>query len=280
MSAADDAIKESESFNFEVKLLLETIFEKYSYDFRGYAMTSVRRRVLSAMSKFDIQTVTRLQERVLHDDGFFFELLQYLTVPTSEMFRDPTYFLAVREKVVPILKTYPSIKLWIAGCSTGEEVYSFAILFKEENILDRSMIYATDINPASLKKAEQGILPLDKVKDFTLNYQKAGGKASLSDYYTADYGSILMDKNLRKNVVFADHSLATDQVFSEVQMVSCRNVLIYFEKELQDRALNLFWGSLPRKGFLGLGSKESIRFSGLNNNFTEFSKDERIYQRL
>ena len=279
MTAVDEE-KASDSFNFELKLLLETIFEKYSYDFRGYAMTSVRRRVLSAMSKFDIQTVSRLQERVLHDDGFFFELLQYLTVPTSEMFRDPNYFLTMREKVIPILKTYPSIKVWIAGCSTGEEVYSFAILFKEENILDRTMIYATDINPASLKKAEQGILPLDKVKEFTLNYQKSGGKASFSDYYTANYGSILMDKNLRKNVVFADHSLATDQVFSEVQLVSCRNVLIYFEKELQDRALNLFWESLPRKGFLGLGSKESIRFSTLSNQFTEFAKDERIYQRL
>lgn len=279
MSAIDEA-KAAETFNLELKLLLETIFEKYSYDFRGYAMTSVRRRVLSAMSKFDIKTVTRLQEKVIHDESFFSDLLQYLTVPTSEMFRDPNYFSAIREKVVPVLKTYPSVKLWIAGCSTGEEVYSFAILFKEEGLLDRVMIYATDINPVSLKKAEQGVFPLDKVKEYTLNYQKSGGKASFSDYYTADYGSIIIDRNLRKNVVFADHSLATDQVFSEVQMVSCRNVLIYFEKELQDRALSLFWESLPRKGFLGLGSKESIRFSGLKDRFLEFSKDERIYQRI
>lgn len=279
MSAIDEA-KAAETFNLELKLLLETIFEKYSYDFRGYAMTSVRRRVLSAMSKFDIKTVTRLQEKVIHDESFFSDLLQYLTVPTSEMFRDPNYFSAIREKVVPVLKTYPSVKLWIAGCSTGEEVYSFSILFKEEGLLDRVMIYATDINPVSLKKAEQGVFPLDKVKEYTLNYQKSGGKASFSDYYTADYGSIIIDRNLRKNVVFADHSLATDQVFSEVQMVSCRNVLIYFEKELQDRALSLFWESLPRKGFLGLGSKESIRFSGLKDRFLEFSKDERIYQRI
>lgn len=273
-------VDQNDNFAFEVKLLLETIYEKYSYDFRGYAMTSVHRRIHSAMNKFEIKTVSRLQERILHDEKFFSELLQYLTVPTSEMFRDPAYFLAIREKVVPILKTYPSVKVWIAGCSTGEEVYSMAILFKEEGLFDRVLIYATDINPSSLKKAEQGILPIDRVKEFSSNYLKSGGKASFSDYFTANYGSIIMDRNLRKNVVFADHSLATDQVFSEVQFVSCRNVLIYFEKELQDRALKLFADSLSRKAFLGLGSKESIRFSTVSPYFSEFSKDERIYQRV
>jgi chemotaxis protein methyltransferase CheR len=206
-------------------------------------------------------------------------LLSYLTVQVSEMFRDPLYFRAIREKVVPHLRTYPSLKVWIAGCSTGEELYTFAILFREEGLLERTMFYATDINPDALKRAEMGVYDLDRIKLFTENHRLSGGKSSLSDYYTAAYGAASFDKSLRKNAVFSDHSLATDAVFAETQLVSCRNVLIYFNKELQDRAIGLFSQSLARKGFLGLGAKETLRFSAHADGFTEFARDERIYQK-
>lgn len=265
--------------DLEVKLLLEAIYEKYNYDFRNYALSSVKRRLASAMNHFSLLTLSRLQERVLHDPTFFHSLLQFLTVPTSEMFRDPAFFLALKEHIFPVLKTYPSIKLWIAGCSTGEEVYSYAILLKEAGLYDRTTIYATDINPVSLAKAEQGIFAADRLKDFSRNYQEAGGVGSLSDYLTSGYNSVLVDKELRKNVVFADHSLATDSVFSEMQLISCRNVLIYFNKELQNRAFGLFYDSLSRGGFLGLGSKESLKFSDYSEHFDELYRNEKIYQR-
>lgn len=270
---------QSEDFDIELRLLLEAIYDKYSYDFRNYSMTSVKRRVNSALARFEIKTVSGLQEKILHDPTFFLSVLQYLTVPTSEMFRDPTFFLSIRDNVVPLLKTYPSLKIWIAGCSTGEEIYSYAILLKEEGLLERTLIYATDINPISLQKAEEGIFSADKVKEFSNNYVKGGGKASLSDYFVSHYDHILFDKSLKKNIVFADHSLATDSVFSEVQLVSCRNVLIYFNKELQDRALGLFFESLSHKGFLSLGSKETLRFSRYESLFDAFSPAQKIYRR-
>jgi chemotaxis protein methyltransferase CheR len=207
-------------------------------------------------------------------------LLNYLTVQVSEMFRDPTYFRTIREKVVPHLRTYPSLKIWIAGCSTGEELYSFAILFREEGLEDRTLFYATDINPTALQDAEAGIFALDRIQKFTENHQKSGGKTSLSDYYTANYGRVVFDKSLRSQVVFSDHSLVTDAVFGEMHLISCRNVLIYFDRPLQDRAVSLFHESLSRKGFLGLGSKESLRFSVHANDFSEFDRDEKIYQRI
>lgn len=266
-------------FEIEVKLLLQAIYEKYSHDFRDYAMSSIRRRLISALTHFNLESLSSLQDKILRDPNFFLSLLQFITVPTSEMFRDPAFFLSVREKVVPILRTYPSLKIWIAGCSTGEEVYSYAILLKEENLLSRTTIYATDINPVSLHKAEQGIFPADRMKDFSLNYQKSGGTSSLSDYFSVAYQSAMVDKSLKQNIVFADHSLATDSVFSEMQFISCRNVLIYFNKDLQDRALGLFYDSLSHKGFLGLGSKESIRFSAYGPRFEELDKQMKLYQR-
>ena len=265
--------------DIEMRLLLEAIFQKYHYDFRGYAMASIKRRLTQARSYFKCESFSQLQDRILHDSGMFTQLLPYLTVQVSEMFRDPHYFKAIREKVVPHLRTYPSLKVWIAGCSAGEELYSFAILFREEGLEERTVFYATDINIEALKKAEAGVYSLDRIQLFTENHRKSGGKSSLSDYYTAAYGAASFDKSLRKNVVFSDHSLATDAVFAETQMVSCRNVLIYFDRALQDRAIGLFKGSLARKGFLGLGSKESLRFSSSVEDFSEFSRDERIYQK-
>ncbi len=265
--------------DIEMRLLLEAIYQKYHYDFRGYALASVKRRLTQARGHFNCRSFSMLQDMVLHEPAMLHELLSYLTVQVSEMFRDPLYFRAIREKVVPHLKTYPSLKVWIAGCSTGEELYSFAIMFREEGLGDRTMFYATDINPDALKKAEAGVYDLSRIKLFSENHRLSGGRTSLSDYYNAAYGSAAFDKSLRKNVVFSDHSLATDAVFAETQLISCRNVLIYFNRELQDRTIGLFAASLARKGFLGLGAKETLRFSSSAEAFTEFARDERIYQK-
>jgi chemotaxis protein methyltransferase CheR len=273
MRAVDD------TFDIELKLLLEGVFLKYQHDFRHYAVASLRRRIGQAMERFKCETVSQLQDRVLHEPEVFAQMLQYFTVQVSEMFRDPPYFKALAEKVFPVLKTYPSVKIWIAGCSSGEEVWSFAIMLAEAGLLDRTTIYATDINPEALKIAEAGVYAIERLAQFSNNYQLAGGKNSLSDYYTAAYNGALFDRNLKRHVVFADHSLATDSVFSEVHVVSCRNVLIYFSKELQDRAIGLFRDSLIRRGFLGLGSKESLRFTSYGGEFSEFSLENKIYQR-
>ena len=265
--------------DIELRLLLEAIHKRYHYDFRGYSMASLKRRLGQARERFGCATFSLLQDRVLHDPAALPALLGYLTVQVSELFRDPPYFRAVREHVVPHLKTYPSLKVWVAGCSAGEEVYSLAILFREEGLGERTMFYGTDINPEALKRAEAGVYELDRIPLFTENHRKAGGKSSLSDYYTAAYGAAVFDKSLRRRVVFSDHSLASDAVFAEVHLVSCRNVLIYFDRDLQDRAVGLFKDSLVRKGFLGLGAKESLRFSGHADAFAAFAREERIYQK-
>jgi chemotaxis protein methyltransferase CheR len=266
--------------DIEIRLLVEAVFLRYGHDFRDYAHASLKRRMLQAQQRMNATSISGLQERVLHDPLEFAVLLQYLTVPVSEMFRDPPYFLALRRHVVPVLRTYPSIKVWVAGCSTGEEAYSLAILLREEDLLDRTILYATDINHASLDKARKAIFPLDSMQSFTRNYQRAGGLRSFSDYYTAAYGGALFDKSLRDSITFADHSLATDAVFSETQLVSCRNVLIYFNRNLQDRALGLFHDSLSHRGFLGLGTKETLDFSAYADRFEPVSRPERIYRRV
>lgn len=263
----------------EFRLLLDAIHRRYHYDFRGYSVASLKRRLGQARERFACRTFSQLQDRVLHDESVLPELLSFLTVQVSELFRDPAYFLALREKVVPHLRTYPSLKVWVAGCSAGEELYSLAILFREEGLEERTIFYGTDINAEALKKAEAGVYELSRVPLFTENHRKAGGKSSLSDYYTAAYGRAVLDKSLRRRAVFSDHSLASDSVFAEVQLVSCRNVLIYFDRELQDRAVGLFKEALVRKGFLGLGAREGLRFSAHAGAFTEFARDERIYQK-
>jgi chemotaxis protein methyltransferase CheR len=263
----------------EIKLLLEAIFLKYQYDFRQYAFSSVYRRVNQSLTQMGFVTISSLTERIIRDPDAFFELLQFLTIPATEMFRDPLYFQVLRSKVIPLLKTYPSLRVWIAGCSTGEEVYSVAILFKEEGLLERTQIYATDINPKSLSSASQGIYSLDKMSLYSKNYLLSGGHFSLSDYYVAHDDAAQMDRSLIKNVVFADHSLATDNVFCEMQFISCRNVLIYFDRELQDRAVRLFVESLGSSCYLGIGPKESLRFSKYHKCFEEFDSETRIYRK-
>ncbi len=263
----------------ELRLLMEAIYLRYSYDFRDYTGASQKRRVTYALGQLGLASVAELQDRVLRDPAVFAQLLQFLTIPVSEMFRDPAYFLALRRQVLPVLETYPSIKIWIAGCSTGEEAWSMAIMLREEGLLQRAQIYATDINPVSLEKARQGIFPLEAVRGYTTNYQRSGGQRAFSDYYTAAYDAARFDPSLCADVIFADHSLATDSVFAETQLVSCRNVLIYFNRTLQDRALGLFHESLCHRGFLGLGSKESIDFSAYAGRFGPLARDERIYRK-
>jgi chemotaxis protein methyltransferase CheR len=263
----------------EMRLLLDAVYHRFQYDFRQYSPASVRRRMTLARQALGCKTFSALQDRVLHDPATFPVLLSYLTVQVSDLFRDPRYFRVLREQVVPVLRTYPSVKVWIAGCSNGEEVYSFAILLREEGLLDKTIIYATDINAEALQAAEAGIYALDRMRLFTANHQASGGPCSLSSYYTARYGSAVFDRTLRKNVVFSDHSLATDTVFGEMQVVSCRNVLIYFEQALQDRAVGLFRDSLCVRGFLGLGAKETLRFSRHEADFDVLAAEERWYRR-
>lgn len=265
--------------DIELPLLLEAIYAEYQYDFRHYAKASLKRRLEQALPRFEVRSLSGLQERVLREPETFHDLLSYLTVQVSEMFRDPGFFRALREQVIPVLATYPSLKIWIPGCSTGEEVYSLAILLREEGLLGRTLIYATDINSAALEAAKKGIYPQDRIAGFSKAYQAAGGKGSLSDYYTLAYDSAKFDESLTRDVLFSDHSLATDHVFAEVQFVSCRNVLIYFDRELQERAVGLFRESLERSGFLGLGSKETLRFTAHAPAFSEFVPEHRIYRK-
>ncbi|RZI84595.1 MAG: protein-glutamate O-methyltransferase CheR [Rubrivivax sp.] len=266
-------------FDIELQLLIDAIYLKYHYDFRGYAGASLKRRLSTAMGRFGCHTLSQLQDKVLHEPGVFPALLDFLTVQVSEMFRDPSYFRTLREKVVPLLRTYPSLKVWVAGCSTGEEAYSLAVLLREEGLLERTLIYATDINMHALQKAEAGVYDVERIPGFTDNHRLSGARSSLSNHYTAAYGRAVFDKALKKHLVFSDHSLATDSVFAEVQLVSCRNVLIYFDRTLQDRAIGLFKDALCHKGFLGIGSKESLSFSAHANAFDDWAREDKIFQK-
>ena len=273
-------MENKENEKIEIDLLIRAIYLKYGYDFRDYSKASRRRRILGRLSKSGLSTISEMQHKLLHDPVFFEKLLLDLTVNVSEMFRDPSFFRAVREIVAPELKKIPVLKVWHAGCSTGEEVYSMAILLREEGIFDTSTIYATDVNEEVLAKAKKGIFPIDRMKDYTRNYKMAGGLASFVDYYTAGYDRTIMDKGLRENIVFSNHNLVTDGVFGEVDLIICRNVLIYFNRDLQDRVFGLFADSLRSGGFLCLGSKETMMFSKHANSFENVVKKEKIYRRL
>lgn len=269
----------AETEAIEQELLLRAIYRKYHYDFRDYSPASLKRRLQQAKIHFGCGSISELQHRVLHDPGVIARLLPFLTVQVSDFFRDPSYFRAIRERVVPHLRTYPSLKVWVAGCSAGEELYSLAILFREEGLESRTIFYATDINEEALEKAQAGIYELGRVAQFTENHRLSGGRGSLSDYYTADYGNARFDATLRQRTVFSNHSLVSDAVFAETHLISCRNVMIYFNRDLQDRAIGLFGESLVRRGFLGIGSKENLRFSSHAAAYTEFDREHRIYQK-
>ena len=265
--------------DLEVRLLMEAIYSRYSHDFREYAGASLKRRVVHAAEVLKCDSISALQGLVLRDPRAFAQLLEIITIPYTEMFREPEFFLALRQHVMPVLHTYPSLKVWVAGCASGEEVYSLAILLHEEGLLDRTMIYATDINPSALERARQGIFPLNELQQYTRNYQAAGGTRGFSDYYTAAYDAARFDRDLCRHVTFADHSLATDHVFAETHLVCCRNVLIYFNRKLQDRAFGLFAQSLCHRGFLGLGNKETLDFSAQSQAFETVAARERLYRK-
>jgi chemotaxis protein methyltransferase CheR len=268
-----------ENEDIEIKLLLEAIYLKYGYDFRKYAKASIKRRINQRLMLSKLNSISEMQHKILTDKSFFETLLLDFSINVTEMYRDPSFYLALRENVIPILKTYPFINIWHAGCSTGEEVYSMAIFLKEEGLLDKTMIYATDINEKVLKKAKDGIYPIDKIKEYTLNYQKAGGHQSFANYYTAKYNAVIINKSLKKNIIFAQHNLATDSEFGEMNLIMCRNVLIYFDDDLENRVFGLFNNSLVRQGFLCLGSKESVTFSKYAKYFEEFVAKEKIYRK-
>ena len=263
----------------ELDLFLEALNRRYHYDFRSYSRSSLERRTELARSRSGCATLSELQGRLLHDPAVLPDIIDAMTVQVSELFRDPSYYLALRREVIPHLRTFPSLKVWVAGCADGEELYSLAILFREEGLFDRTLFYATEINRRALARAEAGVYDIDRLPAFSQNYQQAGGRGSLSDYYTAAYGRAAFHRDLRARTVFSEHNLATDQVFSEVHLISCRNVLIYFDAALQDRTLGLFSEALTRGGFLGLGSHETLRFSTHAAAFAAFDEPDRIWRR-
>lgn len=273
-------MRDTENERIELRLLKEAIFLKYGYDFRNYAEASIKRRVHAFLKQTRLDSISALQHRILYDPALFKHLLAGLSINVTEMFRDPPFYAAVRRLVIPELRKLPFIKLWHAGCSTGMEVYSMAIILEEEGLIDRARIYATDFDELVLQKARDGIFPLDQARTYTANYQAAGGRAGFSDYYTAKYHHAIIKNKLKKNIVFADHNLAGDGVFGEMNMIFCRNVLIYFNKELQNRVFKLFYESLADDGFLCLGAKESVRYSTYSAAFTDVEPKDKIYRKI
>src|SRR6476661_3354514 len=264
----------------EIELLLEGVFRHYGFDFRSYAYASIRRRLWKRVEGEGLSSISELQAKILHDTDAMERLLLDLSVNVTAMFRDPTFYKEFREKVIPLLRTYPFIRIWHAGCSTGEEVFSMAILLEEEGLYDRARLYATDINDVVLQRAKQGIFPLDRMQEYTENYMKAGGKRSSSEYYTAKYDGALFNSSLKRNIVFSQHNLVTDRSFSEFHVIFCRNVLIYFDKTLQNQVHSLFYDSLVMLGILALGSKESLKFSKYEPCYEKLSPTEKLYRKV
>lgn len=265
--------------NIEIELVIDAINRRYGYNFSHWARASLKRRVMHFAARNGFKKLSPMIPRLLSDKTFFEDLLYTISITVTEMFRDPHVYNGLREKVIPFLKTFPFVRIWNAGCATGEEAYSMAILLEEEGLYDRAQIYATDFNEMALEKARQGIYPVDKIKAYTTNYQKAGGQDSFARYYYSKYDSVIMDRDLRRNIVFANHNLFSDSVFGEMQLIMCRNVLIYFDKILQDQVLKLFYNSLAFNGFICLGTKESIRFSSVENRLNDFDDKLNIFQK-
>lgn len=263
----------------EIDLLLEGIYRRYGFDFREYAPASLKRRLWRRIHAEKLTSVSGLQELVLHDAACMERLLLDLSINVTSMFRDPSFYVAFRRKVVPLLRTYPFTRIWVAGCSTGEEVYSLAIVLQEENVYDKARIYATDINESVLDRARAGVFPLEKMQEYTQNYITAGGMRAFSEYYVANSVGSRFTPSLIENVVFAQHNLVSDRSFNEFNTIVCRNVMIYFDKSLQDRVHRLFYDSLARFGVLALGHKESIKFSPHEERYEELDGEERIFRR-
>lgn len=264
----------------EKDLFLEAIYRCYGFDFRKYACASMLRRIKMAMTNEGLSTISAFQDLVLRDPECMERFLKAVVVNVTSMFRDPAFFLVFREKVVPILRTYPFIRIWIAGCSTGEETYSLAILLEEEGIYERTRIYSTDISSIVLKTAQESIFPLSKMKEYTVNYQRSGGRRDFSEYYSARYERAIFKASLKRNMIFAQHNLATDSSFNEFNVILCRNVMIYFNQDLQDRVFRVFHDSLCPFGILALGNKESLRSSSMADQYEELDREERLFRRV
>jgi chemotaxis protein methyltransferase CheR len=263
----------------EAEELIETILRVYGYDFSGYARASFYRRIHRFLQNKKVKNLAELQKNILDNTDYFEVFLQEMTVNVTEMFRDPTFFWSLRKKVLPILSTYPYIRIWDAGCSTGEELYSLAILLKEEELLHKTRIYATDVNQKVLAQAKEGIYAISTMKEYTQAYHQSGGRQDFSEYYTARYGYAKFNQSLIENVIFYPHNLATDSSFNEFHLIICRNVLIYFNKDLQDRVLQLFTNSLVNLGYLGLGKKESLALTAVEGQFNVIDKAEKIFRK-
>ena len=277
-AAALDVIGELE--DVEIDLLLEGVYRLYGFDFRQYSRASIKRRILELMRAEKLRTVSSFQEKLLRDHACLERFLLGLSVHATAMFRDPSFYLTFRQRVVPLLRTYPTVQIWIAGCSTGEEVYSLSILLQEERLYDKCRIYATDISQNVLRKAREGIFPLAAMRDYTTNYHHAGGSQEFSDYYTANYDSVMFSPALRSNVVFSEHNLATDGSFNEFQVILCRNVMIYFNKDLQARVHHLLYDSLSMFGVFGLGNKESLKFTPRADYYQGLNEKDKLYRKV
>jgi chemotaxis protein methyltransferase CheR len=264
----------------EVSLILEAVHRRYGYDFRNYARASLKRRIRNFFNEADYPSISAMIPALLHDEAFGAKLIYGLSVTVTEMFRDPAFFKILRQEMIPYLKTFPFVKIWHAGCATGEEVYSLAIVLKEEGFYERATIFATDFNDLALDQARQGIYPLDKMKDYTSGYQRAGGTGPFARYYRAGYNAAVLDAALKKNIAFANHNLVADGVFSEMHLIVCRNVLIYFDKVLQNRVLGVFRDSLVNGGILALGSKETLQFTQVADHFKTLNGKWKIYQKI
>jgi len=273
------ANRKSQIETIEIDLLLEAIYRACGYDFRSYARASIERRTRQFLSGSGCATVSEMVDRALHDRDFLSRLVQYYSIAVTELFRDPFVYCAVRSDVVPLLRTWPHVKVWLAGCATGEEAYSLAILLKEVGLLERATIYATDFNDAALNQAREGVYSMAKVQEATQNYQRAGNSGSFGQYYHARYNAAVMDPSLKQRITFANHNLTTDTVFGEMHLVFCRNVLIYFDRDLQNRALHLFTESLVHGGFLCLGTKESLQFTQVHEQYETVNEKARIYKK-
>ena len=275
MKKKQEEIQENQEI--EIRLLIEALYLKYGYDFRNYSKAHIKRRILNRFQISELNSITEMTHKAIYDSDFVDKILMDLSITVTEMFRDPSFYKALRQSVLPVLRSYPHVKIWHAGCASGEEVYSMAIILREEGLFHKTQIYATDFNPLILRHAKKAEYPISRIKEFTVNYQKAGGKRSFSDYYKADDETAKLNENLKQNIVFANHNLVTDSVFAEMNLIVCRNVLIYFDRQLQDKVIGLFMESLAGGGFLCLGSKENLQFSPHFHTFEPVVEQERIY---
>ncbi|MBT3365651.1 MAG: protein-glutamate O-methyltransferase CheR [Nitrospina sp.] len=268
-----------ETADVELELLLEAIYQEYGYDYRDYIQVSLKRQILNRLEQEGLKSITELQVQILKDKDLFNKLLGDLSINVTELFRDPLFYLALKKEVLPILKTYPQLNIWHAGCATGQEVYSFAIMLKEEGLYEKTQIYATDVNQVALEKAKAGIYSLSSLKEGTANYQQAGGEKTLTDYYTTDHKNAIINRSLKKNILFCDHNLVTDKVFCEMNLIMCRNVFIYFNESLREQVLKIFHESLCRQGYLCLGAQESLLKLKYSNYFERAENKQKIFRK-